>query len=100
MPSQFSIVFLIMFTRMEGSGSLYVATYHQVRQSSQMQTSCGSREYRFLSLQSDSYSVTVSISNFDQQGTRKNCANTYIEAGRVKFRPKKPLSIPVSVTYA
>lgn len=74
-------------------------TYHQVHQSEQRQKSCGCRVCRRLSHQIGSYNTQSVISFKSKHGNNRN-DSSYIEAGRVKSRPKKPLSIPVSATYA
>lgn len=73
-------------------------TYHRVHQREQTQKSCDCRVCRRLSHRIGSCNTQSIISFKSNQWIAKT--STYIEAGRVKLRPKKPLSIPVSVTYA
>jgi hypothetical protein len=66
-----------------------------------MRMSCDSRTCHLLSRRSDSCNTIISISYLvKSRRVSEGYQETYMEAGRVKFRPKKPLSIPVSVTYA
>lgn len=70
-------------------------TYHRVHQSWHRQIACGSQMCRHpLHHTGSCIKFSISLWFHNQHG------NTYTEAGRVKLCPKKPLSVPVSVTYA